>query len=404
MGLFDRLRGEPTLDRFAARLIAALRRAGGPDVHRYDRERGRILHLRDGQVVGVSNLGNLYRTYCGLPRAERRRYLQTCLRTTGARARPLPEDFESARPDLRPKIWPRAALERARLGGLLGEPAGDPEQPAVPVGEHLVVTPAYDWPDSIQSIPASTLRDWGVSLYEVLEAARANLEETTVGYAQIGDGLDSFLSGDTYDACRLLLVDRIRALEVAGRHVAMAPNRDTLLITGDADEAGLALLATMAEAALAEPYPLCAAPLILEGDDWEDWEPPPGHPLAARFRGLMLDWIGPEYTEQKRLLDAVHRRQGVDVFVASYSAVQEQDGRCWSYCVWGQGVDTLLPVAQRVFLMQAGRQGPAAVGDWSRVREVVGDLMEPTEHYPTRYRVRSFPDAAALAAIGDDAP
>jgi hypothetical protein len=44
--------------------------------------------------------------------------------------------------------------------------------------------------------------------------------------------------------------------------------------------------------------------------------------------------------------------------------------------------------------------GPAALGDWGRVREVAGGLMEPTDHYPARYRVRDFPDAEALEAIG----
>jgi hypothetical protein len=45
--------------------------------------------------------------------------------------------------------------------------------------------------------------------------------------------------------------------------------------------------------------------------------------------------------------------------------------------------------------------GPAvALGDWACVIQVVGDLMEPTKDYPQRYRVREFPDQAALEAIG----
>jgi hypothetical protein len=88
------------------------------------------------------------------------------------------------------------------------------------------------------------------------------------------------------------------------------------------------------------------------------------------------------------------------LFVASFSAVEKEGGEQVSYCVWGEGPDTLLPEAEKVVLMRAGADGPAALGDWGPVREVTGVLMEPTEHYPSRHRVRGFPDAAALAAIG----
>jgi hypothetical protein len=45
-------------------------------------------------------------------------------------------------------------------------------------------------------------------------------------------------------------------------------------------------------------------------------------------------------------------------------------------------------------------KGPVALAEWSRVVEVVDDLMEATEHYPARNRVRRYPDRAALDAIG----
>jgi hypothetical protein len=57
-------------------------------------------------------------------------------------------------------------------------------------------------------------------------------------------------------------------------------------------------------------------------------------------------------------------------------------------------------VTDKVAFMQEGLERPVVLGDWGRVMEVVGDLMEPTEDYPRRYRVREFPDAAALEAIG----
>jgi len=58
-----------------------------------------------------------------------------------------------------------------------------------------------------------------------------------------------------------------------------------------------------------------------------------------------------------------------------------------TYCVSANGVDSLLPVAQKVVFVK-GESIPAVFADWSRVRDTFAELMEPTEDYPRRYRVR----------------
>ena len=50
--------------------------------------------------------------------------------------------------------------------------------------------------------------------------------------------------------------------------------------------------------------------------------------------------------------------------------------------------------------MQKGRENKAVFGDWTRVMELAAELMELTDHYPRRYRVREFPGKAILDAIG----
>jgi hypothetical protein len=66
----------------------------------------------------------------------------------------------------------------------------------------------------------------------------------------------------------------------------------------------------------------------------------------------------------------------------------------------GARADSLLPVAHKVILISKPGEDPVAIGDWDRVREVVGGLMEETDDYPPRFRVREFPSDGALAAIG----
>jgi hypothetical protein len=68
--------------------------------------------------------------------------------------------------------------------------------------------------------------------------------------------------------------------------------------------------------------------------------------------------------------------------------------------VWGKGFDALLRVTQIVILIIMPGEDPVAIGDWDRVREVVGGLMEEADYYPPRFRVREFPSYDALAAIG----
>jgi hypothetical protein len=349
------------------------------------------------------NLGNMYGNYRRLSRARRPEFLRTCVRMAMARHRELPDDFEAASHDLRPRIWPRAVLEQERLRGLVGDAGARlADMPNEPIGEHLLACLAFDWPESVQSVTSDNLAGWGVTVYEAMEVARRNLEEATSVYSRIGENLYCFTSGDSYDASRLTLVDRIQDLELAGKPVAMAPTRDQLYITGSDDELGLKLMAELASRNLGGPYTLSGMPLILNDREWEDWMPPADHPSYRSFQKMAIGWLGGLYAEQKQLLEATHQKRGVDLFVASYSGVEKPDGDVVSYCVWGEGVDSLLPVTQKVAIMKQGHQGPAALGDWRRLIEVAGELMEPTDHYPTRFRVRRLPDDAAIAAIGKD--
>jgi hypothetical protein len=284
-----------------------MREAGETGELRYDAPERRILQIRDGEVAGVLNLGNLYSNYRQVPRARRPEYLRACVRTALARHRELPDEFEAARPDLRPRLWARATLEHQRLLKLLGDPGGgEIDAPSESIGEHLLALLAYDWPESVQSIAAENLEGWGATFYEAMEVARQNLVEATQGYVQLGDHLFTFASGDSYDASRLLLIDRIQDLEVAGRTVAMVPNRDSLFITGSEDEVGLTMMIELAARGLEGSYILSGVPLVLEDGTWVDWMPPADHPLHGRFRQIERGWLGLLYFEQKKLLDALH--------------------------------------------------------------------------------------------------
>ncbi len=401
MRFIDKLFGKPSQDDFAKQMMRGLREAGQADELRYEPAEFRIVQLRDGEQVGVVNLGNMFQAYLAVERQHRAEHLKHCVRVAMRLNPELPADFAEARPNLRPKLWSRAITENMRLQRLYTEvPEDGLDLPCQPIGEHVLACLAYDWPESVQSINQENLEQWGVTVYEALEAAKENLESSTLTMAKIGDNLYSFVSGDSYDAVRLLLLDRIKEFDLAGSPVAMIPNRDSILITGSDDAVGLAMMAELAAKGLEEPYSLSGVPLILDDGEWMDWMPSAGHPSYSRFRELELNFLGSQYFEQKQLLDAAHERGGIDVFVASFSAATRPEGGPVSFCVWGEGVDALLPVTQKVAFLHKGSENMAVFGDWTRVMEAAGELMELTDHYPRRYRVREFPDRAILDAIG----
>ena len=398
MGLIDKLFGPPSPERFARQLMAALRKAGDPREARFNPDKFQIRFYDEGRDAGVANLRNFYDEHCRIPRPERPRHIKHICRGLLTYLKDVPSEFEDVRPDLRPIVRARSYFEFLRLQSEIeGHPT--PDIPFHDVGDHLSAALVYDLPESMQSINREQLESWDLSYYQALEVARHNLSETEFAVASISDRVYVSATGDNYDASRLLLVDLIEQLEVEGRPVAVVPNRDTLVITGSEDEKGLAMAADLVEQAMQSPRPMSGIPMILEDGEWRSWMMEPEHPQYSRFRLLELKSLGGEYAEQKELLETLHQREGRDLFVATFSAMEKPTGDVFSYCLWSEGVDALLPKAQNVLFHGQGADGVCG-GPWERVIPIVGDLLEPVEIYPPRYRVRGFPTADQLAKIG----
>jgi hypothetical protein len=407
MGWLDFLLGPPSRNKFARVVMAEFRRLGGADDLRYNPEKF-LLERGDG---GFINLANLYQEYCQAPSANRKavleRFIRGCVGTTNFE---IPAEFDDVHPDLLPVIRSRFYLESIALQSQArgGEPFSLPHQV---VGEHLSLSLVYDLPQAMRSIVDADLDGWGVTLYEAIEAARHNLEQMgNVAFASLqndsGSGLYVSATGDNYDGSRLVLLDLIRQFSVRGETVAMVPNRDLLIVTGSEDVAGLEAMCKLAGDAINKPRPISTVAQRLEGDEWHSWLPDVDSPAFGPLHELRLRTLGAEYNDQKELLEEVHEARGEEIFVASFSAMQnKQTGRVRSYSVWSAGVPTLLPETDDVLFFRprpGGQDGElVASGSWGEVRDVVGDLMEPAEMYPERYRVVEFPTPSQLAQIGN---
>jgi hypothetical protein len=135
----------------------------------------------------------------------------------------------------------------------------------------------------------------------------------------------------------------------------------------------------------------------LDNGTWLPWLPESDHPLHDQFHLLQLQSFGRDYAAQKDLLEALHAKTRQNIWVASYSAVKnDETGKAHSYCVWSQGVETLLPQTEEVyfFVPKGEKEGSVvARASWDQVQQLLGHILERQGGYPVRYRVKDFPTA-----------
>ena len=382
---------------FANMVAGLIHRAGEPIRPKY--------HAETFSLIGTGKrelrLRNAYDEYRTATRRGRQEVLRAWTRSWFRSACEVPACFEDARSDLLPVIRRRGTHECQLLEQQNGKMRA---QPCQLLGEHFAVGVAYDWPECKTHMIEEQLSAWSVGLDKAIEVALDNLREMS------RDGLEEAAPGfwvspwhDDYDDARILLPDLIEQCEVKGSHVAMLPHKNFLLVTGSEDVYGLDRMASLAQEFYAGPRFLSGIPLIL-GDGWSPFELPEEHSLFRRYQSLRHLTMAMDYSWQAELLSDCYRQQGEDLFVAS---ALTKPGCEWpTIACWSAGVDTLLPktaiISFQSFCLDEMRVIVHAAAEWDRVREVVGDLMEPVGLYPERYRVRSFPNPDQIEAIKGD--
>jgi hypothetical protein len=378
-------------------MIGRIQQAGEKGRIEYQAEEFRI--RGEGERSAALMLGNAYKEYCAAEGEHRERVLRHWVRNWFSVLRDMPEDFEDVKPDLLPIVRSRAHFELNQLRSMV-ESGTLLSWPYVPLGEHFGVALVYDLPDAMRSIPQANLDAWGLTLYEVLEVARENLATLPAKFIgpQSGEGVYLSATGDNYDASRILAPELIGQFQLKGDPVAMIANRDNLIVAGADDATGLEAMLNLTAEALQQLRPISSVALRFDGEEWTPWLPDAAHPLYKQFRKFFFDTVGRDYAEQKELLDRLHAKTGESDFVATFNVVQDPRGRLLSYAVWTERVVSQLPQTDMVVF---GRlEGEPAMVPWSAAMEEVGHLLEPLDIYPPRYRVREFPSADQLAAMG----
>jgi hypothetical protein len=113
----------------------------------------------------------------------------------------------------------------------------------------------------------------------------------------------------------------------------------------------------------------------------------------ARGHTLLAGW---EYEEQKERLRQAYDRDGTDVFVASFTMHETEQGLV-SWCSWGEDVASLLP---RTDVVVIGGDGWAFAVRFADCARLVGDCWESTPDLdPPRMRTRRWPSREVLEQL-----
>lgn len=390
-------KGTPTPERFAKMMEAELRAAGITAPIQLDAKTF-ILHI-EGDKAYTMFLGNALAEYQQVPKGERRGVLRKYAGLTyPEKEQPLDEVRDNLLPRVRQRVFYHVNALRTAKPGESTQPF-----PYRLLSEYLAVNVVIDFPDHIQETFKDPREKWGVSIDELLEIGTENLRKRSEEpFWELEPGLWQSPWRDNHDASRLCITELIRSLRVKGNHVAIVPNRDTLLVTGSEDADGLALMAGIAGKEYAENRSISGIAVTLDGEKWNPFMVARGHPAFMSLRELRYRTLQSDYAEQTSALIEWHEKNEIDVFCAALQVFQTDEG-FRSVAAWSEGAPTLLPVADEVAFMAFGPNekphGKPLMRGWDDVLRVVGHRMKLQDMYPTRYLVETFPSKKELTQL-----
>ena len=159
------------------------------------------------------------------------------------------------------------------------------------------------------------------------------------------------------------------------------------------DTTTLSIAMELTERELDQPSQISAVPLVRRNGTWADLELPDDHPAAPALRRLQAADRSLAYGSTTPLIQSV---VGDGTYVAN-SILAEKDDVIVSSATWVDGGPSIIPEVDQILFFKD--QETNWMVAWHDVVAHVGDLMQPTDFYPTRFRVESFPTADQLAAM-----
>lgn len=311
---------------------------------------------------------------------------------------PIPARLETTRP-LRPGIRSRSMLEAARLANLTNVVDADRfhHRSLIPhhtFGADLVTVLLWDTPATMSVIDQDQLDDWSAHFEDLLPVAIDNLEELPdSGWTSVYKQVYSSLDEDDYAGARMLRPGYLDSTGLSGELVVLHPNRCRLLVAAVDDARGIAKACERVFEEIGAPSPVSLRPLVGRPGQWRPLVVPPSHPAHEMWQRLCHLNDQMLHNSMRQPLQTL---LGHDVLVAGHDVVEQGDRSYRSITTWTEGVPSLLP---RTDLIKLVNEWGSVTAAWDEVRQLVGPLMEPTEHYPELWRVVDFPRPQDLTKL-----
>jgi hypothetical protein len=375
-----------------ARFLLDTARARGDAGWSYDARAGA---LRQEQGNGVLHLQNIFLEYLNSSRGGRAALLDKYASMMHDIAHEIPAMWTLAAKAIYPVV--RSTYDAAFLEIHSRMQGGAPLRPAVcwPLASDLNLRLVYDHGASLAHVNQDQLQTWGQSQDAVRQKAFDNLralERPT--WQEISPGVHQIVSTVSFEET-LFLVDAVmERLPFAATAAVMPANRGVLLAAdGTSDQAMLALLDHASSTLRENPWPMSATLLQRQGSEWVEFIPQ--GLVLQRLRSLQQINLHGVYRDQAELLQ---KELGEDVFVATFALIQRGEGleNVRSWCTWSEGVPTLMPMTDLVVIAKQradGEFGPGLMLEWAHLWNVCGHRMQASVDSPSRFMVKSFPDA-----------
>jgi hypothetical protein len=282
-----------------------------------------------------------------------------------------------------------------------------------PLADHLAIVLAEDSPQTFRHLNLNELTSAGLTWESALALAMKNLRRAEPALAQPAPFIASqgniwipATRQSPHTAAALLWPALCRSLPVAGQPVAFVPIATSLGITGSENYPELAHLAaaTISLIKTTTDKPLCAIPLVLEGNQWRPWLPREAHPAYAAIRELWVLHQNGLYAEQTKHLRQKFEGDDEAPYVASFNAaaiaLPSGARKYATMAVWTETLATLLPKTDEVMLKKLLNRGELDADEnaepqfgeqitvpWQELAQHLGDKLLPQGMFPERYLV-----------------
>ena len=273
------------------------------------------------------------------------------------------------------------------------------ERPYLTIGKHLAAVVEFS---EHYHVGTEDLKRWGVGFPHVMKAAIRNLAKRPLQLESPTPGLFVTCGDDVFTTSTILLRDQISRLAVKGDPIIMLPHG--MVVAGSEDLDALRGMVHVAETQLREYWGTSGIALKMEEQGWSPWLPPQSHELYKDFRLFHLGSLAQDYLSQQNLCRSLYDKRGEWIKVIDYevsTGYLGSEDALFSHSCWHQeAAGALLPEVEVVaFPPKEGRW--YRLVPWQQVVEVAGDLLEPEDIFPPRWRIKGFPSDRQLAAMTD---